>query len=337
MKLLFLLTLFYIALSAEVWWVSQSRGDDNNSGRERTPFKTLSKALKDLQKGDTIKLETGNYVIPTGTINKSFNIVGIPSNKKTPNVSGKLHLYGADVTIENVNFNDKGVEYDYIIYSDACQYLKMKNVELYINTEKGAHGALKTKCLKNSVVELSNVEVHDIPRIAHHRVVDVTESAVVKMSNLFFNNSRGIIVSGAQSLDFRNVVITNSQDAQNLVLVGIKRFGISSLFVSGKGDGLNIVASTGVVENTVINAGVQAFLGNFGSNVLLKNVDIIGNSNPFAPVFQLLSDAKVEMLGGKLVGNSVKDEESYYAKCSKDSKFVSRDTMIKHNKGRYGC
>ena len=71
-------------------YISESRGDDNNSGSISHPFKTLKKAFSSAYDNDIVKVEAGTYATDGYLFaTKSFKLVGLKNGKK-PRIIGEI-------------------------------------------------------------------------------------------------------------------------------------------------------------------------------------------------------------------------------------------------------
>ena len=89
--LLVLLCLTGFIFTKELY-ISETRGDDNNSGSFSHPFKTLEKAFKTAEDDDIVKVEEGTYTTDrTLFVKKSFQLIGIKNeNGKKPRITGRI-------------------------------------------------------------------------------------------------------------------------------------------------------------------------------------------------------------------------------------------------------
>ena len=107
-KTLLIFTLAIICtVTAKDWYVSQTRGNDNNEGSQSQPFATVKKAYTSLDDEDSIHLEVGNYQENNLKTDKSFNIIGIKQQEKYPFISGSLQFKGAKNTISGIQMESK--------------------------------------------------------------------------------------------------------------------------------------------------------------------------------------------------------------------------------------
>ena len=61
LSLLILMIILPVSVSAAEWYVDASLGNDNHPGTSQSPFKTINRALKALEAGDTIHIGPGDY------------------------------------------------------------------------------------------------------------------------------------------------------------------------------------------------------------------------------------------------------------------------------------
>ena len=73
-------------------YISETRGDDNNSGSISHPFKTLKKAFGTAEDDDIVKVEVGTYATDGYLFaTKSFKLVGLKNkNGKKPRIVGEI-------------------------------------------------------------------------------------------------------------------------------------------------------------------------------------------------------------------------------------------------------
>ena len=92
-------------------YISESRGDDNNSGSISHPFKTLKKAFTTAENDDVIKVEEGTYTTE-GVLyaSTSFKLTGLKSkNGKKPRITGRIGFsYTKTVFITGFEFANSG-------------------------------------------------------------------------------------------------------------------------------------------------------------------------------------------------------------------------------------
>lgn len=159
-------------------FVSTTGNDTTGNGTKNNPFKTINKALENVQSGQTIWVRAGTYS-ESITFNKSGEEGKYIIIRNYPNEVAKIDLTGK--TVESIiNFNMQS--YIQVIGLELCNLLQKKSAVYGVMFQGGE---------KNCVV--ANCNIHDIDA-----------------KNSLSGNAHGIKLSGLEAEATENILIQNN-------------------------------------------------------------------------------------------------------------------------------
>ncbi|WP_456456701.1 right-handed parallel beta-helix repeat-containing protein [Thermovibrio sp.] len=166
---------------SRVIFVSPNGKDTNEGFSPKEPLKTIEKALKKAQPGDTIVLMTGTYhenvkITKSGLAGKPITIVGEPGAEIRGNwkKGGRIiDITASYIHLINLNIDGKitdGIYHDKLIYIHGSYRKHLKGIKILRNTLKNALGeCLRIKFTDNSTISWNSISHCGIRDFVYHR------------------------------------------------------------------------------------------------------------------------------------------------------------------------
>ena len=145
MRIVTLLVVLFISLTiSKNLYVSEIRGNDENSGTKESPLKTYAKAIKVSEPSDVIYFEPGTYDVHN-LVTKSINIVGISEQDKRPLFQGAMYSinHPINISISGVNWENK--EGSNVINIIDGNSVKLSNINFGPTSHSQSTGKKKKK------------------------------------------------------------------------------------------------------------------------------------------------------------------------------------------------
>eukprot|EP01080_Neovahlkampfia_damariscottae_P003378 gene3378-5925_t len=302
MKIIFFTIVLVSAVFAKDWYISQLRGDDNNSGTKLNPLLTFQKAYASLKDGDTVKVEIGVYNLGITEVSKSFKISGISESGVTPLFAGFLSSKSKDIQISGLNWESKT---HLAFYSVGADSVKITDVKF----EPASSEAIKIEDAK-SKIEISKVMMTNTKGVS---ITGKTPSVIItdiQIRNAF----QGLLVRNVGNLKIKNVVLHSIKNCQRLpcglTIDDVNDFTIQSTLIQDSEYAYTVRKSKGVIEDSKANNINSRSNGKLGggfyvsssSEVRTKNFDLINCAATTGGGFYC-GTATLNMVGGKIHKN----------------------------------
>ncbi len=210
----FLLIVFvHFSAVAATFYVSPHGNDLINNGTAEQPFKTIHKALKKIESGDTVVLLSGVYeeellnVIPSGVSESQVTLITAPEGEQViirPKSGYRVITFDKKkyITVSNLTLDGRYVSND-VVKMDASSFITLKNCK--IGNIPGGKGNFVQGILingKSSHCRIIDSEIYNNGSGPHdHGIYIIGDFNLVEHCEIYGNSGCGVHIYNGYSND----------------------------------------------------------------------------------------------------------------------------------------